>query len=179
MKKASSALQLLTIVWESGKKDTRERINHAMREALSLSIGSGLTFKASDFAHFSDKFRWGYWVTESPEWIYREAIINGNESCWKAFEDFCGREPFFANGVCCDYASSPYLHASSVERKRERLAVGLYFQADGRRWYVTGFDDQSGTVRVAAYPGTHNRGKPNKLRKLTHDDLKAICPAPN
>lgn len=175
----STALTLLSHVWGNGKKDTWERINHSMRNALSLAIGSGLSFEAADFAQMGKSFRWGHWVTESTEWIYHEAIINGNDSCVKAYEEWKGRTAFHANDVGSDYCHSPYLHRSHVSRKRERLAVGLHFPANGRKWYVTGFDDDSGHVRLASYHGgNHRAGKPEKLLKLSHAELKEICPAP-
>lgn len=172
------ALQLLSIVWNKVKKDSWERINHAMREALSLAIGSGLTFKASDFDHMSAKFRWSYWVSESSEWIYTSAILNLNESCIAAYEQWKQREPFRANKVQAARYRDPYLHTSSIARERERLAVGMGFPHDGRQWWVTGFDDTKGTVRIASYAGRWQEGKPEKLRQLTHEQLKAICPAP-
>lgn len=170
--------KLLSQVWKNGKKDNWGRVNHSMVEALRLAIGSGLKFSAENFQEHFPRFRWERWVGASTEWIYTEAIICGNESCWKAYEDWKRRDPYFANEVGLNANGIPYIHAQSVYRKRERLAVGLHFQFDGRRWYVTSFDDSSGVVRVAAYPGDCQRGKPDKLMKLTHDQLSEIFPAP-
>lgn len=181
----SAAMNLLRIIWEHGKKDSWERINHAMRNGLTLAIGSGLSFRASDFEDISREFRWRYWVSADPEWIYHNAIINGNESCIKAWEQHCGREPFRANqvelrrwpgGECSGYDG--YIHANTSARQRERLAVGFGFPIKDRQWWVTGFEDSNGTVRLASYEKFWPEGKPVKLRKLTHEELAKLCPGP-
>jgi hypothetical protein len=174
----TTAFKLLSLVWSNGKKDSWERINHAMRQALSLAIGSGLTFKAGDFEQMAAKFRWGYWVTDSTEWIYREAIINGNEACVKAYEEWRGRTAFHANNIGTNYCNSPFIHANSIERKRERAAVGMRFPMNERTWYVTGFNDEAGTIRLASYASGRQEGKPEKLLQLTNDEFRAFHPSP-
>jgi hypothetical protein len=171
------ALKLLTLVWKNCKKDTWERINHSMRNALNLAIGSGLRFKATDFNVMASEFRWNFWVSESAEWIYTEAIINGNSSCVQAWEEHTGRTPFFANQVECHYVSGGYLHASTIIRQREKLAVNLAFKYQDTLAWVTGFDDKNGIMRAAVYQNRHRDGKPKKLLRLSHDQLKSLCPA--
>lgn len=171
----TSALKLLSIVWQSGKKDSWERINHAMRNALELAIGSGLTFKASDFEYIAKNFRWGYWVSDEPEWIYTDAIVNGNTSCVEAWEEYMGREPFRANKVSVPRYSSPYLHTHSITRERERVGIRMGFPMSGRQWWVTGF--AADRIKLASYAGTHQEGKPQKLIQFTAEEFRAAHPS--
>lgn len=175
--KISPALALLTLVWEKGSKQSWQTINLSMRNALRLAICSGMAFVASDFRHCKDEFRWGYWVTSNPEWIYLDAVVNNNMSCVKAWEAFCGRIPFIANGVQSSSRES-YLHTGSITRTRERLAVGLSFPIGKATWYVTGFDDDVGTLRAARYANRHAQGKPKQLKRFTHQEIKDLFPAP-
>lgn len=170
----SQAMTLLTLVWENCGKRSWQSINYAMRDALTLAIRSGMRFSAGDFAR-CEKFRWGYWVGSDREWIYTEAVVNENESCIKAWEEYTGRTPFRANGV----RSGPrwsYLHTGSIFRARERMAVCFSFAYMGTQWVVTGFDDQAGTVRAALYK--RGSSKPKKLKAFTHKEIKELFPAP-
>ena len=175
----SKAISLLTTVWEYGQKDSWERINHSMRNALSLAIGSGLKFGLNDFHYMSQNFRTGYWFSADPEWIYTEAVVVGNTSCVEAWEHFKNRIPFRANSVStrngCD---GGYIHANSVTRKRERLAIGMSFPFDGWTWHVTNFNDIKTTVRICRYAKHYPDGAPTKRMELTHDDIKVMFPCP-
>lgn len=173
------ARQLLELVWASTKQDSWERINHSMRNALSLAIGSGMTFAASDFRNMAE-FRWHYWVGSSDEWIYSMAIVVGNTSCVEAYEQWKGRQPFRANNVHDPrwQSAGGYIHAHSVYRQRERLAVGFGVKIDERQWWVTTFNDAKGTIRLATYAEHWQEGKPAKLKTLTHDECAALFPAP-
>lgn len=172
------ALKLLSTVWEDGNKDSWERINHSMHKALALAIGSGLAFKPSDFDHMAKQFRWGYWVGSSKEWIYTSAVLNLNTSCIHAFEEWTGRRPFRANNVTAPRYHDGFLHTNSIRRQRERLAVGMGFPHAGRQWWVTGFNDKQGTIRLASYAKHWKEGTPRKLLQISNDELKVICPAP-
>jgi hypothetical protein len=177
----SDALTLLTHVWKRGMKDSWGRINGSMFQALSLAIGAGLKFEAKDFEHIysRDGFRGGYWVGAEYEWIYSSAIENGNASAYKAWEEFKGRKPFFANGVKGrHYPGTRYLHTTQMSAQRGRLAVGFSFPLDGRCWFVTGFDDEKGILRAALYERDYAQGKPKKLRKFTHEEIAELFPAP-
>jgi len=174
----STALTLLKQVWNHGKKDSWERINNSMRNALSLAVGSGLKFDASDFSYMTLNFRWAYWISDA-EWVYKEAVINGNESCESAFESWKGRKPFRGNNVTVNrWDRGGYIHTNGVHRQRERLAINFGFPALGRQWWVTGFDDTKGVIRVASYAKHWQEGKPKKLMSLTHEKLSELCPAP-
>jgi hypothetical protein len=129
------------------------------------------------------EFRWHYWVTDNPEWIYYAAIINGNVSCIEAWEKWRRRQPFRGNDVSVtrwesDDSPGGYLHTHGISRKRERLAEGFGLPLHGLQWWVTGFDDANGLIRLANYGGPWPRGKPKKVMKLTHEELAALCPAP-
>jgi hypothetical protein len=172
------AIKLLTIVWNSGMKDSWERINHSMRSALRLAIGSGLRFEAKDFTYMASNFRWHYWVGESTEWIYTNAILDGNEWAVGAYERWKGRVPFRANNVESGYHGG-FIHRSSVARQRERLAVSLSFPYEDTRAWVTAFHDEGdGLIRAAVYRKQHAEGKPIKLLKLSHIQIAQMFPAP-
>ena len=157
-------------------RDTWQRINYSMRDALSLAVAGGLEFRASDFTDIYRQFRASYWVGESHEWVYSSAIVNGNQSCIKAYEEWKGRLPFLANAVTTGYCHNNYLHTNSIRRDRERLAVGMEFVIEGKKWEVTRFDDKfnfpnEGTVRAV------RRTTPKKLKAFTHDEIAALFPA--
>ena len=172
------AIKLLTTVWNHGMKDSWSRINYSMACALRLAIGSGLRFKPSDFDLMAKDFRWSFWVGESSEWIYTEAVINQNESAIKAYEEWKSRTRFMANNVESDGLNSGYIHRSRVTRQRELLAVGLSFPFEERRAWVTAFDDARGIVRAAIYKSDYRSGKPAKLLRFTHEEIAALFPAP-
>lgn len=173
----SAAKSLLQLVWTKGQKDSWGRINHSMRNALSLAIGSGCSFVAKDFDYFSTNFRWHYWVTESTEWIYTEAIGYGNTSCVEAYEQWIGRKPFRANSVNLGWLHEGYIHVNSSARQRERLGVGFSFPYDNGKWYVTAFNDAKGTIRVARYKDHNQSGKPTKLKEFTHEEISELFPS--
>lgn len=175
--KLSPAMQLLTLVWQHSQYDSHGRVNTAMREALILALCSGMAFEVGDFAKMG-QFRWGYWAGSELEWIYSTAVTNLNESAVLAWEAHTNREPFRGNNVTLQRYGRNYLHTNNPARQRERLAFGFSLPLEGRRWYVTGFDDEKGLIRLASYASGHPDGKPEKLRKLTHEELKALCPAP-
>lgn len=189
--KETTAHQLLRHVWENCSRDSWGRINHAMRQALKLAIGARLEFVEADFkAIFSSPrsggFNGGYWVTGGSEWIYAMAIESDNSTAWTAYEAYKGRRPFIANNVEARNHGLGYIHADTMSRKRGRLAEGYSFpistnlgtMTNLRRWYVTGFDDKAGIVRIALYQNDNHDGKPIKRRKLTHEDVAELCPAP-
>lgn len=185
MSEQSSALSLLKHVWDKGMRDSWGRINHSMYTALSLAIGAGLKFDASDFDYIykapsygDGGFNGGYWVGAEDEWIYSMAIENGNSSAWTAWEERKNRKPFFANDVEGRRWSSGYLHTNQMQSKRCRLAVGFSFPLDNRRWFVTGFDDKAGILRAALYERNVQEGKPKKLRKFSHEEIASLFPAP-
>jgi hypothetical protein len=177
MKNKTAAWILMDVVWRHGKKDTWQRINYAMRDALSLAVAGGLEFQASDFTEIYNQFRAAYWVGKNSEWIYSSAIVNGNQTCIAAYEEWMGRIPFFANRVSSGYCQDSYLHRDSIDHDRERLAVGMKFVHDGYEWEVTSFDDNSkspkdGTVRAV------RRTTPKRLKAFTHKEITTLFPAP-
>ena len=175
--KTSPARQLLAHVWEYAQHDPWQRINYAMHHALDLAIRSGMKFVESDFAYFAEKFRWGYWAGSDREWIYTAAVLDGNASCVEAWEKHRKREPFRANDIRATNHRG-FIHANHIARQRERLAVGFSFPYEGRRWFVTAFDDENGIVRGACYEHDHQTGAPKKIKGFTHEDIKALFPAP-
>lgn len=170
----SPAITLLTLVWGKCAQRSWQAINYSMRDALTLAIRSGMRFSVGDFV-CCEKFRWERWVGSDREWIYTEAVVNENESCIKAWEEYTGRTPFRANNVRSS-ARLSYLHTGNIFRARERMAAGFSFTYMGAQWNVTGFDDQAGTVRAALYK--RGSSKPKKLKEFTHDEIKELFPAP-
>lgn len=179
----STALTLLTHIWKRGMKDSWGRINGSMSHALSLAIGSGLKFEAKDFWTIFQRpelggFNGGYWVGSESEWIYSMAIENGNASAYQAWEEYRARKPFIANNVEGRRWAQGYTHTNQMQSQRCRLGVGFSFPLDGRRWFVTTFDDEAGIMRAALYEHDHQTGKPKKLRKFTHEEIAELFPAP-
>lgn len=172
----SPAMQLLQHVWDNCCKAapfSYERLNHSMRHALLLAIGSGLTFSPGDFSSLFPKFRAGRWIgVDSGERLYAQAIIDGNQSFILAFEHDNNREPFRADDVNTN-TNSPYLHRNAIRRQRERLAVGFTFRYGLLRPTVTNFSADGQTLLACTYKTP--RSYPDKIEKrltLTRDDLK-------
>src|SRR5258708_3375510 len=132
-------MRLLTTVWENGMKDSWSRINSSMHAALKLVVGSGLKLTAKDLDAVWDKFRGDYWVTgSSSDWIYSMAVEVGNVAVQEAWEDQNSFKPYRGNNVSCSrFAGGGYLHANSLGRKREKLAVGFGVPFDKQMWWVT------------------------------------------
>ena len=172
----SPAVQLLNQVWLYGKKDSWGRINHSMRNALSLAIGSGMEFHADDFRTILNDFRAGYWIGSCDEWVYTMAIFIGNKSCIKAYEMYADRKPFIHTNVNLGWHATGegYIHANHSTRAKERLAVGFSFKFAGRVWYVTSFKDDTGHIVMASYKGNNREGAPEKIMKATHEQMKAM-----
>lgn len=173
----TNAMQLLSIVWSHGKKESWDLINTSMRAALRLAIGSGLQFEADDFAHMATKFRSSRWMGQDAEWAYRMAVIVKNSSFLKAFEKYTGRKPFFGNDVECNASNCEFIHLNTISRARERLAYGFCFDEGKVRWHVTSFNDEAGTITLCRYETYHREGAPKEVKTLTNKEILAMFPA--
>ena len=173
----TTGLKLLTAVWKNGMRDSWGRINHSMRSALCLVIGSGLDLSASDLDVIWNRFRAEYWIGSEPEWVYTMAVVVGNVVVQEAWEKHNKFAPFRANKVSDPrYGSGEgYIHANSIKRQREKLAVGFGVVIDDRQWWVTRIETEC--VRMASYKKDYPEGKPVKLRKFSREELQEIFPA--
>ena len=129
----SAACRLLDLVWNNTNRSTGhscERMNDAMRAALSLAVGARFKFDKGDFAHIWAAYNTAYWIGDNPEWVYAEAVAVGNLSAAVSYEAWKGRKPIIADNV--RPTSSTFAHCTSC-RKRERLAVGFRFPWKGHQ----------------------------------------------
>ncbi len=97
MEKTSSAIQLLTLLWNHRQEETGHswlRMNQGMRHGLLLAVEIGLRFNPDDLDYCLKNFRAGYWFRESLEDFYHRAVAYGNASAWKCYEAYMGRVPF-------------------------------------------------------------------------------------
>src|SRR5436190_1845293 len=93
----SPVIQLLDLTWaqtNAALGQSSERLNHAMQNALALTIGAGFPWELADMASISHQYRFGYWCRESPEWIYTLAVQVLNLSAAQSYEAWQGRQPF-------------------------------------------------------------------------------------
>jgi hypothetical protein len=170
VKQKSPAMKLLELVW--GKRceaapHSWERVNHSMHIALSLAIGAGLVFDLDDFAELN-KFRPGRWIGDA-EWAYQQAVIDGNLSFCKSFEQARKRIPIYGYGVQSSrFYRSGFLHRESIDRERERLAVGFSFDYSGERPVVTSFSD--GCVIACTYKES-DKNKVERRFKLAKEEI--------
>lgn len=177
--KDSDAIHLLRFVWDNHSAETKHswgRINIAMRSALQLAVGAGLTFTENDLAVVYSEFRGEYWMSDSDEWFYSQAIMEGNGSAVKEYERFKSRDPIIADGI--DYPSWPSTYAhSSLGSKRGRLAVGFKFRWKGETVTVTSFNDEEKCLTACSYHGAIGRRKIKKRYRITRqmiiDERKA------
>lgn len=173
--KKSRAIELLDLVWAGTDHSSNERLNHAMRNALSLAIGAGLQFALGDVAHILSSYRSGYWIGDSDEWVYAAAILNGNMAATHSFEAAKQREPYIADDVDPGQAGC-YMHSVRI-RQRERLAVGFSFHWKGITLKVTSFADDSSYVNACSYKRVkaegeeYGRDKVDKRFKITRAEI--------
>jgi hypothetical protein len=172
----SSVIELLDLVYAAANDATShsyERLNRAMSNALQLAIGSGFKFATGDVEYILSNYKAGYWVGESDEWIYGEAIEVGNTSAIASYEAAKKREGIIADDVDFRESRNPYLHMSGT-RQRERLCVGATFVYRGQKLKVTSFADDSSYVNACLYVKVDEyRSKVSKRLKLTRDDIIA------
>jgi len=152
--KKSPVIELLDLVRAKSNMaagHSWERLNHAMRNALSLAIGAGFKFAPGDVEYVMGNYNSGYWIGESPEWVYSMAVTVGNMSAVTSYETWKGRGPFIADDVEPSERSSPYLHGVHA-RASERLHVGARFTWAGHeRVKVNSFSDDGKHVNAALY----------------------------
>lgn len=174
-KKKSPVILLLDTVWENCNSSTDHswgRLNHSMRDALTLAIGAGFTFDIGDVRHVLDNYRSGYWIGDSDEWIYTLAIQIGNSTAQQSYEAAKNRTPIIADDVDPGRRHHGYLH-SMGQRTKERLAVGFDFTFRNLRLKVTSFSGDR--VVACAYrrvpDGDYFKEKLSKRFKLSRDDI--------
>jgi hypothetical protein len=133
----SDVIKFMDLVWHSvhAADLSWQRVNAALRRALKLSVEAGFVFAPDDFSYVIEHYRSQFWIGESDEWFYAEAILNENKSAIDSFEKRHSRQPVIADNV------SLYLGHHYVDRKRCRLAVGFEFSYGGERPRVTSFGD--------------------------------------
>ena len=174
----SPTIKLLDHVFSSCNKATPhswERINHAMRHALRLAIGAGFSFDVGDVAKIRSHYSSGYWIGDSDEWIYSEAIIVGNIEAIKSYEAFKVREPFIADDVRPESCSHDFSHGVG-QRHRDRLYIGASFEWKGVKVKVTSFADDSSYLTACSYKAVSTcevgfGDKIDKRFKITRDDI--------
>lgn len=177
----SAVIELLDLVYGNANRKTGhswERLNHAMRDALALAIGSGFEFAEGDVAYIMGHYKSGCWIGETDEWVYADAINVGNMSAIHSYERYKGREPFFGTNVRFR-GDNTYLHLSST-RKKERLAVGVEFEWHGKKHRVTSFAADNTYVNACSYKRIKRDGKwggydekIDKRIRIGRDGLKA------
>ncbi|HXH93834.1 MAG TPA: hypothetical protein VNN25_19805 [Thermoanaerobaculia bacterium] len=145
-----------------------------MAGALRLAIGAGFPFSedGGDFAALGE-FRSGYWMSDSEEWVYSMAIVEGNLSAAKAYEVWKGREPIIADEVDPG-RSHGFIHGTGT-RQTERLHVGCYFPWKGERVKVTSFAADGSAVACSYHPGDkdgyHHEHKIKKRYRITRETV--------
>lgn len=187
----SAPIQLLQHVWNNMQKATSHswlKVNHALSEALSLAVRSGMSFHEDDFRRIfrnaSDGgFRAGYWIGADTEWFYRLAVLYRNASAWKTYEKWAERTPFIwkAASLSVNTGDGP------CGQGLARLVVGAEFQWERERVKVTSFRDGAEPYVVACSYQRDGKAKScksckhtiswpqdvlNHRYKITHKDLR-------
>lgn len=136
----SPAIQLLGLVFSASQSNglsSWERLNNSMRQALTLSIGSGMAFHEDDFKQIEASFRPGYWIGDA-EWVYSLAVSVDNKDAILAFEQWKNRSPIIADDVA---PIDNQFNQLTNSRIRCRLHVGAEMEWEGYRIKVTKFKD--------------------------------------
>lgn len=163
----SDVIDLLDLVWSSANDSTGfswERLNHGMRAALSLAIGSGFKFAEDDMKYIFSNYRSGYWLGDTTEWIYTEAIGVENDTAIKSYEKLKNREPIIADEVDGN-SRSQFSHGNNVTRAKCRLFVGARFVWRGIRVTVTSFAEDSSYCTACSYKPRAEGSYENKIDK--------------
>lgn len=168
-KQESPALQFVRLMWENvckGCPHAWVRVNQSMRCALGLAIDGGLIFAKGDLEKISAML-WGYWVGESPEWIYTAAIAAEHKTAIEEFENHFKRQPIEGYG----WEVSP-INGRSLRRERERLCVDAWFVYASQRMKVTSFNGDA--VVACTYKPHKEGGYADKIAKrftLSQEDI--------
>ncbi len=191
-KKLSSAIQLVTLVWNksfSARSHSWAVYNDCLQTALSLAIKSGMEFYPDDFKYISDNFNFGYWAGNDGhmqgERYYFEAIREGNTQAALSFEVWKNRKPFIYENISHAWKSS------LKERKQSRVFVNAQFMWHGEKVAVTSFAENGKYFIACSYHekkkcGTcgwlhcanfehdtdTSRTKVKRQYKITHADIK-------
>lgn len=167
-KKPSPTMQLLTLVWHNQGYQmgpSWERLNSAMRMALSLAVSHGLRFDVGDFKRIADSFRPEYWMNR--EAMYSRACNTErdhgpNMSAALAFEKWTARKPFL-------------IQPTPQSKSRIRVAVGSQF-----KWYAhpellivecTSFANGQDSFTACAYKWIDRTRKVSRRFRITHDKI--------
>ncbi len=160
----SSALKLIKLVWNNASRKSWPTFNHAMQDAVSLAIKSGMEFGVDDFKTIFDTMRgWKWFVSEGNvygEWMYRLAVESKNASACRSFEAWKGRKPFIVDG--------------------QRLHVRCPFNWQGIPVKVTSFAEDQSYVTACSYRKEtrgdshylYETGTVDKRYKITHEDIR-------
>lgn len=166
----TAGLLLVQHVWDHASRASWDALNHGMRQAIYLAVGTQMRFCGVDLEHILATMRPERWL----DWerLYAFAITVDNRSFIKAFEEWFGREAFMANDVLMGDAHG-FLHAGHCRRARGRLAVG--FSIGGHLTRVASITNEH--VVICTYR-SHDDRAPATRQKLNHEQLAALYPAP-
>ena len=177
----SAPMKLLTLVWEnvaSAAPHSWDKVNHSMRTALNLAIGSGMRFSKDDFKHIAERFRAGYWFSDDGgEQFYTLAVNVCNVSACQSFEAWKDRKPIIADEVGLEsYGARDclgYTHGSRDRRQQDRLSVDTSFFYAGLRPIVTSFSGDA-VIACTYKPKTNDKStsKVKRRFKITAADIQ-------
>ncbi|KKM15554.1 hypothetical protein LCGC14_1694930 [marine sediment metagenome] len=163
----SPAYHLVAHVWEHEQKAmsaySKQRVNRAMSDAISLAIVGGLRFAINDFARISTDFGGCRW--QHAEFSYSVAVKERNMSAVLSIEAWLNRKPFIVD------------HLERWQGGKMRLAVDSRFIWLGYRVTVTSFAADNSYVVACTYrENTTNSYRPAKVKrrfKITIADIQA------
>jgi hypothetical protein len=179
----SPAYKLLAMVWDhrcGATQGSWDRVNHSMRDALTLAIKAGMLFDRDDFAAFASEFHSHFWLRADGgdmlgECFYRLALVMGNQSAVLSFEAWKQRPPFIVDRICspewgCDQGHF-HPHATG------RLALGYRFVWLDLLVTVTSFATDGQSITACTYKASpKGEYAPRRIArrfKITIDELRA------
>ena len=168
----SAAMRLVSHVWRTMGCKSWERINQAMREALSLAISAEMEFGLSDFSQYDERFRFDYWGGTPTEGWYTDAVLRGNLSAARSYEQWKGREPFVFDRI----TDCRYHHGRGNPHAKGRLAVNFQFTWQDETFTVTSFAKDGSYLVACTYKPREDGYAPDKIAsrvKMTVADLRA------
>lgn len=171
-------LKIVEMHEQAATRFSSERGEHAMMQAMSLAVHSGMQFDLDDFQEAA-RLKLLVLQENTAERLYAAAIVEGNISACRAWEQWRKRKPFMFVDVDPSKYIFTWAHMRS-SKSRDRLAVGssFFWPVDGHgkpqsRVYVTSFADDGESLVACMYlKDAHPRKIARRIR-LTRADLQA------
>lgn len=120
MEAESGPIALFALIRTHHQNESWRRINPVYSDTLRLALHSRMEWRVGDFAEIAKNYNAHYWLGESIEPWYSQAILGAHPSAVLSMEKWMGRDPFLVDG--------------------ERIYVGRTFAWEEKQWTCTSIE---------------------------------------